>query len=109
MNSTILKKQRNDFIKSVADYSIKYKNILDKVKQINVSLDYSSDTLLYKFICENNDKIVEKINKLLIDVENDKQSALRKINAKIAQLEEQERLERERLEKEEMEQNLSNE
>lgn len=109
MNSYTLKKQRNDFIKNIETYHIKYKSVLEKIKKINISLEYSNDTLLYNFIRENNTKIVEKINKLLIEVENDKQAVIRKIDAKIFQLEEYERIERERLEREKLEQGIYSE
>lgn len=107
MNSATLKKQRADFITSVSNYNLKYKSIINKIKQVDVTLDNSSDTLLYQFIGENNTKIIEKINNLLMELENDKQLTLQKIDAKIAQLEEQERLERERLEREKSEQNYN--
>ena len=97
MDSNTLRNQKNNFIKSVDDYNIKYKNILQKVKQISVSLEYSNDNLLYNFIRENNTKIVEKINNLLINIGNDKKATIQRIDERIAQLEEQERLEKEKM------------
>jgi len=97
MNSNMLKKQKDDFLKSVDDYNVKYKKIMEKIKQINVSFDNSSDTLLYKFMGENNIKIIEKINNLLKELETAKQASIQEVDVKIFQLEEQERLERERM------------
>jgi len=85
MNSNMLKKQKDDFLKSVDDYNVKYKKIMEKIKQINVSFDNSSDTLLYKFMGENNIKIIEKINNLLKELETAKQASIQEVDVKIFQ------------------------
>ncbi len=103
MNSSTLRRQKADFLISVANYCSKYEEILKKMEIIKELLEESDDTLLYQFLRDNNEKIVKKIGELLSEVEKSKEEAVRKIDIKIMELEEEERRERERLEQERLE------
>lgn len=100
MDSVTLKGQKARFITSVTKYNEKYEEIEKKIKNISLLLESSDDNLLYDFIRENNEKLIEKINELKSNVEDCKFKTLEKVNYQIAVLEEEERLERERMQKE---------
>lgn len=92
MHSSTLKYQREKFVSSANEYQDKYRDILLKLKSINLALEGSNDTLLYKHIQEKNDQIIKKIEKLCNDVDKYKNLTVKEVNNKIYLLEKEEQL-----------------
>lgn len=90
MDSSTLKYQREKFVSSANQYKDKYKDILLKLKSINLALESSNDTLLYKHIQEKNEQIIKKIDKLCNNVDKYKNLTVKEVNNKIYLLEKEE-------------------
>lgn len=101
MDSQTLRYQKNEFINSVNEYIEHHEKILEKIEKINNDLSEGDDTLLYKYLEDVNKNLKEHIKELIIDANNYKEIVDGKVERKIRDLEEQERLLKEKNEEQE--------
>ena len=99
MTSYEVRRQKEDFVRSVNKYLEKHAEILLKIEEIEKIIDGSQDTSLIPFMNEVNALIKSKMSLLDSSVEGYRNDTIRKVDAEIARLEEEERLEREKLAK----------
>ena len=81
-----------DFTSQVDTSILKYNDALNEIKNIELMIEKSNDTLVIKSISNTNGKILNNTNKLIEKMETEKNNVITKINMKINDLIEQEKL-----------------
>ena len=81
-----------DFTSQVDTSILKYNDSLNEIKNIELMIEKSNDTLVIKSISNTNGKILNNTNKLIEKMETEKNNVITKINMKINDLIEQEKL-----------------
>ena len=116
MTSSEIRKKIDELVNGLADFNrqvddtiAKYTDAINEIREIESTIGNSQDTLVIKSISNSNGKILEKTTKLIEKIESERNNVVNKINKKIADLIEMERLaiiEEEKIRERQRKQNL---
>ena len=99
MTSSEIRKKIDELVNGLADFNrqvddtiTKYTDAINEIREIESTIGNSQDTLVIKSISNSNGKILEKTTKLIEKIESERNNVVNKINKKIADLIEMEKL-----------------